>query len=316
MQAGRAPERQFAYDTPPHLAIFVPLTCFFASGSPSMTPWSNQPKKKPPSKGHSFTDAARGIRLQKALAEAGIGSRRACEEIIESGVVKVNGEIVASLPAWVDPKRDHISVRGKNIKRDEPHVYVMLFKPRGVVCSNEDPEGRTRAIDLVNHPSDVRLYPVGRLDVESSGLLLLTNDGELANRLTHPRYGVHKIYEVTVSGSLDESAVKKLERGIFLSDRRTSHGRKPGRKTSKSKLHLLKQDRNRTRLRMELREGRNRQIRRMMSDVGHHVKKLRRIQMGPLKLKGLRPNQWRELLPQEIKALQRAAYRVDEPAKK
>ncbi len=280
-----------------------------------MTHWSNKKKKSTPTEEHSYSDASRGIRLQKVLAEAGIGSRRACEEIIKSGEVKVNGEIVDSLPAWVDPQRDQISVRGKNIKRNEPHVYVMLFKPRGVVCSNDDPSGRERAIDLVKHPSRVRLYPVGRLDVESSGLLLLTNDGELANRITHPRYGIHKIYEITVSGSLDEPAVRKLERGIFLSDHRTSHGHKPGRKTAQSRLHLLKQDRNRTRLRMELREGRNRQIRRMMADVGHRVKKLRRIQMGPLKLKSLRPGQWRELLPQELQALRRAAFQTSQPSR-
>jgi len=281
-----------------------------------MTHWSNKKKKPTRREDHAFTDASRGIRLQKVLAEAGIGSRRSCEVLIESGEVKVNGQIVDSLPAWVDPKRDQVSVRGKNIKRNEPQVYVMLFKPRGVVCSNEDPSGRQRAIDLVKHPSRVRLYPVGRLDVESSGLLLLTNDGELANRITHPRYGIHKVYEITVSGSLDEPEVRKLERGIFLSDLRTSHGRKQGRKTSQSRLHLLKQDRNRTRLRMELREGRNRQIRRMMSDVGHRVKKLRRIQMGPVKLKGLRPGQWRELLPQELQALRRAAFPTTQSSKR
>jgi pseudouridine synthase len=260
-----------------------------------------------PSSGHSFTDSARGPRLQKVLAEAGIGSRRACEELIEAGEITVNGHVVKSLPAWVDPAKDHIKVSGKLLRRPEEHIYIMLHKPRGVVCTNRDPEGRRRAIDLVQHPAGPRLYPVGRLDVDSSGLLLLTNDGELANRITHPRYGVHKVYEVTVAGSLDEAAVKKLERGVFLSDRYTTKGKKPGRKTQRSRLKLLKRGRDRTLLLMELREGRNREIRRMMLYVGHKVKKLRRVQMGPLKLTGLRTGQWRELQPTELNALKKAA---------
>ena len=266
--------------------------------------------KKPRRKrggGHEFTDSSRGPRLQKVLAEAGIGSRRACEELIEAGEVTVNGHLVHQLPAWVDPQKDHIAVRGKAVRRPEPHVYILLFKPRGVVCTNDDPEGRKRAIDLINHPARTRLYPVGRLDIESSGLLILTNDGEFANRLTHPRYGIHKVYEVTVEGSLDEAAVKKLEAGIFLSDKHTTRGKKPGRKTSRSRLKLLRRERDRTRLLMELREGRNRQIRRMLLDVGHKVKKIRRVQMGPLKLKSLKAGQWRELLPKELAALKKAA---------
>ena len=256
---------------------------------------------------HSFTDDSRGPRLQKVLAEAGVGSRRACEALIEAGEVTVNGHVVNSLPAWVDPARDHIKVGGRRIGRVEKPVYVMLYKPRGVVCTNRDPEGRRRAIDLVRLPSRPRLYPVGRLDADSSGLLLLTNDGQLANRLTHPRYGVQKAYEVTVEGSLDEEAVKKLESGIFLSERRASKGRKPGRKTRRSKLTLMKRGRDRTLLLMELREGRNREVRRMMLRVGHKVKKLRRVRMGPLKLAGLKPGQWRELAPGELAALRRAA---------
>jgi pseudouridine synthase len=267
--------------------------------------WKTRPDEPPG--GHSFTDAARGPRLQKVLAEAGIGSRRMCEELIEAGEVTVNGHVVKTLPAWVDPIKDHIKVSGKLIRRPEEHIYIMLHKPRGVVCTNRDPEGRRRAIDLVQHPAGPRLYPVGRLDVDSSGLLLLTNDGELANRLTHPRYGVHKVYEVTVAGSLDEAAVKKLEGGVFLSDRYTTKGKKPGRKTQRSRLKLLKRGRDRTRLLMELREGRNREIRRMMLYVGHKVKKLRRVQMGPLKMSGLRPGHWRELLPKELAALRKAA---------
>lgn len=251
----------------------------------------------------ALKDASRGERLQKVLAEAGIASRRACETLIEEGQVSVNGRVVTDLPVWVDPKQDRINVRGKRLRFPESHVYVMLFKPRGIVSTNDDPEGRKKAIDLVKHPTRARLFPVGRLDMDSSGLLLLTTDGELANRLTHPRHGIHKTYEVTVKGAVDEQTVKKLEAGLFLPDK--ERGR--GRKTAKSRLEIIKRDRDRTRLRMELREGRNRQIRRMMAQVGHGVKKLRRVQMGPLKLKGLRPGQWRDLLPEEVKALRKAA---------
>jgi len=241
--------------------------------------------------------------LQKVLADAGVASRRDCEALIVGGEVTVNGHLVKQLPAWVDPHKDHIAVSGRHIRQQTQHVYVMLFKPRGVVSTNDDPEGRKRAIDLVQFPK-ARLYPVGRLDIESSGLLILTNDGELANRLTHPSHGVHKVYEITVEGALDEKDVKRLESGLFLHDRRRSERAK---RTMQSSLKLIKKDRDRTRLRMELGEGRNRQIRRMMAQLGHKVKKLRRVQMGPLKLRGLQPGQWRELLPAELAALQKAA---------
>lgn len=256
---------------------------------------------------HEFTDAARGPRLQKVMAESGVGSRRSCEELIEQGLVRVNGHLVSTLPAWVDPGKDHITVDGRKIKTHETHVYIMLFKPRGFVTTTDDPEGRPHVLNLVEHPSKARLYPVGRLDMDSSGLLLLTNDGEMANRLTHPSHEVHKTYEVVVSGALDEQDVRKLESGIFLNEKRVSRGERPGVRTSPSRLRLKKRDRDRTLLTMELKEGRNRQIRRMMAKFGHNVKKLRRVQMGPLKLRGLQPGQWRELTHAELSALRRAA---------
>lgn len=256
---------------------------------------------------HEFTNDQRGPRLQKVLAEAGVGSRRACEEFIEQGLVRVNGHLVSTLPAWVDPRSDHITVDGRHIRTHQPHVYVMLFKPRGVVTTTDDPEGRPHVSAFVQHPSKARLYPVGRLDMDSSGLLLMTNDGELANRLTHPRHEVHKTYEVLVSGALEEKDVRKLESGLFLNERRVSKGERAGVRTSPSRLKLKKRDRDRTLLTMELKEGRNRQIRRMMARLGHNVKKLRRVQMGPLKLHGLQPGQWRELTPIELKSLRRAA---------
>jgi len=254
---------------------------------------------------HAYVERARGPRLQKVLADAGVGSRRACEALIESGEVTVNGTVVDSLPAWVDPTRDRVVVQGRPVAFAPPLIYVMLFKPRGVVTTNHDPEGRRRAIDLVDHPSGVRLFPVGRLDLDSSGLLLLTNDGELANRLTHPRYEMHKVYEVTIAGTLAAEDVQRLEAGLFLPDRR----RAEASRTAGSKLSFIKRDGENTKLRMELREGRNRQIRRMFADLGHNVRKLRRVQMGPLQLKSLAVGQWRALTPMELSKLRRAAFR-------
>ncbi|MHC4981050.1 MAG: pseudouridine synthase, partial [Planctomycetota bacterium] len=229
-----------------------------------------------------FADAARGTRLHKVLADAGVASRRACERLVAEGAVEVNGIPVTDSPAWVDPVRDRITVHGQRVKAPPAHVYVMLFKPRGVVCTSSGSESRRRAIDLVEHPSRARLFPVGRLDLDSSGLLLMTNDGELANRLTHPRYHLPKVYAVTVRGEVSDKDLRRLEKGLYLADPRG----KTGAKTARSRLRLVRRDRNRTRLQVELREGRNRQIRRMLATIGHPVKRLRRVQVGPLKLKG------------------------------
>lgn len=251
---------------------------------------------------HEFTDSSRGERLQRVMADAGVASRRECEALILAGEVVVNGHLVNTLPAWVDFAKDDIRVGGTRLKPSEQHVYIILFKPRGVVCTNSDPEGRPRAIDLIKHPLNTRLYCVGRLDLESSGLLFLTNDGELANRLTHPRYEVHKGYEVVLGGSVDESDLKQLEQGIYLPEREGE-----GSRTSRSELRLIKRDREKTTIYMELREGRNRQIRRMMQRVGHPVKKLRRVKFGPIQLKGLAVGEWRELMSAELRTLRRAA---------
>jgi pseudouridine synthase len=277
----------------------------------SRKPAKRRPRRASAKPAHEFTDDSRGPRLQKVLAEAGVGSRRACEELIESGAVRVNGHVVSTLPAWVDPHKDHVSVNGRHIRTAQPHVYIMLFKPRGVVSTNSDPEGRPLAIDLVKHPSRARLYPVGRLDMESSGLLVLTNDGELANRLTHPRHEVHKSYQVSIEGSLSDDDVRKLEQGLFLATPRVGRLKAAAgaaaKKTAESRVSVVKRDRDRTLVKMRLGEGQNRQIRRMMARLGYKVRKLRRVQMGPLKLKGLQPGQWRELTYKELRDLKKAA---------
>jgi len=258
---------------------------------------------------HEFNDASRGPRLQKVLAEAGVGSRRACETMIEAGEVTVNGQRVDSLPAWVDPARDHIAVRGRKLRFTSENVFVMLFKPRGTITTNADDHDRRRVIDLVDHPSGARLYPVGRLDIDSSGLILLTNNGDFANKLTHPRHGISKVYELTVEGNISDEQLQTIERGVYMRDRRSGRNVK----TTRASLEVIQRDHDSTQLRMELNEGRHPQIRDLMLTVGHPVKKLRRVQLGPLKLTGLQPGQWRDLTPQELSALRRA---VDSPSSK
>jgi pseudouridine synthase len=253
---------------------------------------------------HPYQEDQRGPRIQKVLADAGVGSRRACEAAVEEGRVTVNGHRIDGLPAWVNAHEDDIRVDGRRILAAKRGVYVMLFKPKGVVSTNSDPEGRPRAIDLVEHPTKARLYPVGRLDIDSSGLLLLTNDGPLANRLTHPRFEMHKGYEVTVGGRIADDEIERLERSVFppaRDDREASDA-------NRSQLKVLKRDATRTLLYMELRESRNRQVRRMLATFGHPVKKLRRVRMGPLQLKGLQAGQWRELTARELATLREAAF--------
>ncbi|MCX5652252.1 MAG: pseudouridine synthase [Planctomycetota bacterium] len=217
-----------------------------------------------------FADKSRGLRLQRVMADAGVAARRECEELVLSGAVTVNGKVIERLPAWVDPSVDKIEVYGRPLRRAEKHVYIVLFKPRGTVCTNSDPEGRPRAIDLVEHPSKPRLYCVGRLDLDSSGLLILTNDGEFANRVTHPRYLVEKGYDITVDGRLDEKAIADLERKIFAAERGARRGE------TRSSLRLVSRDRDKTVLHLTLCEHRNLQIRPLMLELGHPVNKLRR----------------------------------------
>ena len=253
---------------------------------------------------NDLRDASRGERLQKVLSAAGVGSRRACEALIEAGKVSVNGTIITTLPAWAHPHKDRIEVDGRRIQGPAASVAVMLYKPRGVVCTNDDPEGRRRAIDLVQHPTRARLFTVGRLDIDSSGLLLLTNDGTLAQRLVHPSHNIEKRYEVLVRGYLSEDTINTLLTGVFLVDK---EGDKPRRARVKA-IDIKMRDKQRTRFEVVLGEGRNRQIRRMTAALGHPVKRLKRLSIGPLQLKGLRPSQWRDLDRDELRRLRKAAH--------
>lgn len=254
-----------------------------------------------------FTDASRGERLQRVLADAGVGSRRACEDLIKAGEVEVNGVLVTELPAWVDPEEDRIVVEGRPIPRPERKLYVLLNKPVRTLSTAKDEPGADRrtVTELVDHPGASRLFPVGRLDYDTVGLILLTNDGELANRLTHPRYGVPKTYKVQVKGVLGEDAVGELEEGIYLAERKAGKT-VGGARTARVEIKVLSQSREGTTLEMTLREGRNRQVRRMLAAVGYPVRKLERIGMGPIRLKGVARGAWRELTRDEVWALRRA----------
>lgn len=260
-----------------------------------------------PREGSPYADKSRGERLQRYLADAGVAARRACEEFIAEGRVSVNGDIIDWLPAWVDPDSDLVRVDGNAVSAGARHIYVMLNKPSKTLTTAADEPGMDRrtVIDLVDHPSAGRLFAVGRLDYDTLGMLLLTNDGWLANRLTHPRYGVTKTYHAVVKGALTDEDVARIADGVYLAERRA--GQTVGAKrTARVQLSIHRRDRDRTTLCVTLKEGRNRQVRRMLAAVGCPVKRLERISMGPLKLKGLRRGEWRELDRREVEQLRRA----------
>lgn len=259
-----------------------------------------------------FKDANRGQRLHRVMASGGIASRRKCEEMILAGEVKVNGVVVNFLPAWIDPATDRITIEDRKLNLHADSIYVMYYKPRGIVCTMSDPEGRPCIGDIVKHHTGARIFPIGRLDMESQGLLLLTNDNVLTNELTHPRHHVSKTYEVTVRGLVNEETVQKLQKGIYLADAHTKHDEtRRGKKATIEAIEITRHERDRTQLKLTLAEGRNRQIRRMLAIVGHPVKRLRRTHIGPVALKGLRPGHWRDLTVQEYNALQHAVRRQD-----
>jgi len=234
-------------------------------------------------------------RLQKVLAAAGVGSRRRCEELILAGRVEVDGKVVTELGTRVDRNREQIRLDGATLPRPRRVCYA-LNKPSGVVCTNRDPSGRPLAIDLIP-ARDRRLFTIGRLDLHSEGLILITNDGGLANRLTHPRYGVRKTYRVLVAGHPTREVVSKLRRGVHLAEglARPVDVRIKGR---------YKQG---TILEMALDEGRNREIRRALARVGHKVLRLVRIGIGPVRLGKLPAGEYRRLSREEVTALRRAA---------
>jgi len=234
------------------------------------------------------------VRLHKVLAESGIGSRRKCEEIIQEGRVEVDGQFVTELGTSVDPAKQEIMVDGQRI-RVRRKQYFILNKPVGVVSTNFDQAGRTRVIDLV--PQDERLFTIGRLDRQSEGLIIITNDGELANHLAHPRYGVPKTYHVEVAGAVTVEEIKMIQNGVYIAEG-----------FIKAESCRLKQKRGKSSiLEIILREGKNREIRRLLAKVGHKVLRLKRVSIGPLKLGEVPAGAFRELKPSEVKALREAS---------
>jgi 23S rRNA pseudouridine2605 synthase len=259
----------------------------------------------------------RGERLQKVLADAGVASRRDVEYAVRAGRVRVNGRRVLELPCLVDPARDLIELDGEVLdlaragSRARPRIYLMLNKPKGVISTARDPGGRANVVDLVRAavPRGDRVYPVGRLDADSTGLVLLTNDGELAHRLSHPSSGIAKEYRVAVQGALEPAALARLSKGLFLADPDRPEG---GAKRARMReVRVLKRMRNRrggdlSLVSVTLTEGLNREIRRLFARVGIKVRSLERVALGPLRLGRLPPGRWRALDGEEVLALRRS----------
>jgi 23S rRNA pseudouridine2605 synthase len=233
------------------------------------------------------------VRLNKFLADRGVASRRKCDELIAAGKVSVDGEAVTVLGTRIDPQRARVEVDGVVLKPEGRRRTYLLNKPRGVVCTNERREARPRAIDLIGDPDKGRIYTVGRLDEESEGLILLTSDGELAQRVAHPRYGLTKTYHVKLRGRLESEALERVRRGVHLSEGRTSGAR----------VRVVKRTSQFTVLEVTIAEGRNREVRRIFAEVGAKVMRLKRIRIGHLADRRLKPGQWRPLLRAEVAQL-------------
>jgi 23S rRNA pseudouridine2605 synthase len=232
-------------------------------------------------------------RLQKILSAAGVASRRKCEELILEGLVSVNGSVVERLPAFADPNKDTIIAAGRRI-RPQQKVYLLLNKPKGVICTNFDPQKRPRAIDLV--PARQRIFCVGRLDINTTGIIILTNDTALANRLTHPRYGLTKTYIAEVKGRIEGQHIEKLKTGIWLAEGKTSH----------AKVKILKRGFKSSLVEVTISEGLNRQVRRMLARVGLPVKSLKRTRIGKISDRGLGVGKFRLLTHTELAYLNKA----------
>jgi 23S rRNA pseudouridine2605 synthase len=238
-------------------------------------------------------------RLQKIIATAGIASRRSAEKLITSGAVSVNGQTVTELGSKADPEHDHIRVNGKLLHGAERHVYVLMNKPKGYVTTVSDPEGRPTVMQLLRGVR-ARVYPVGRLDYASEGLLLLTNDGELANKLMKATSHVPKTYVVKVAGTPEAGGLEKIRRGLTISSERGERV-----KTAPAKVRLVREAENPW-YELTLMEGKNRQIRRMFEEIGHHVEKIKRVRYGPLSL-DVPPGEFRQLSLGEVEKLKSAA---------
>ena len=270
-----------------------------AASKPKSKPSQKKTGKRKPSK----SDNPNVQRLQRAMASAGVGSRRDCEEIILAGRVEVDGQVVTKLGTKVDITTQTVTVDAVDV-RVETLQYFILNKPPGVLSTSNDPSGRMRVIDLINTRN--RVYNVGRLDKSSEGLILVTNDGDLANKLTHPKFGVEKKYHVQVVGHPNPASLKALTQGVYLAEGRAKA----------SAVKYLKRAKETSWIEITLTEGRNREIRRLLAKIGHKVRVLRRVSIGSLQLGDLPSGAHRELTPYELKALQRVPSSKRTPRKK
>ena len=231
-------------------------------------------------------------RLQKILSQAGVASRRASEQLMLDGRVTVNGTTIRELGTKADPTRDDIRVDGRRVKVIERHLYLLVNKPRGYVSTRSDPQQRPTVLDLLQGIREY-VYPVGRLDYDSEGLIILTNDGDLAARLTHPRHGVVRVYEARVLGEPDDHDIDRLQKGVVIDGQKTG----PAEVKATAPGHL----------RVTVREGRNRQVRKMCDAIGHPVTRLTRVAIGPIHDAKLKRGQWREMTDVEVRKLREAA---------
>src|ERR1051326_742190 len=245
-----------------------------------------------------------GERLQKILSQAGVASRRLAEELIVQGRVQVNGRTITALGTKEDPNADEIKVDGRRIHAQRRKRYILLNKPRGYITSRSDPEQRPTVLELLRGVKEY-VYPVGRLDYDSEGLLLLTNDGELATRLTHPRHEVDKVYHARVRGMPDDHAIERLEKGVTID----------GRRTAPAKARIIDPPHRRSAeqatIELAIHEGRQRQVRKMFDAIGHPVMRLRRVRIGPIEDPDMPPGHWRELTGDEVARLRRACQLVN-----
>lgn len=239
----------------------------------------------------SAPNSAESVRLQVALARCGFGSRRACEEFIEAGRVSVNGTVVTSVGQKVNLRQDKVLVDDEAIRPERP-AYYMVNKPKGMLCTNRDPAGRPRVIDLFPKKAG-RVFPIGRLDENTVGLILVTNDGEMSHLLAHPRFRVPKVYQVQVAGNPTQETLKQLREGLYFSDGRfkVERVKRIGRRGKSTILEVM------------IKEGRNREIRRLFARIGHKVMKLERVGFGPLQLRGVAVGRARPLTREEVKLL-------------
>ncbi|MBU4203192.1 MAG: rRNA pseudouridine synthase [Acidobacteria bacterium] len=235
------------------------------------------------------------IRLNKYLSQSGVTSRRDADRLIEKGDVRVNGEVVRTLGTKIDESKDRVEVKGKAVKPEDDSVSIVLYKPPGYLVTLKDPQQRPTVMGLIRSLKR-RVFPVGRLDFDSEGLLLFTDDGELAHRLMHPRYQIQKEYRVEVTGFPEKEALDRLKTGIVLD----------GKITAPAEVRLLRQEDRHSFLQIVIHEGRKREVRRMMEAVGHDVLSLKRTRFGSIRLGNLKPGEWRRLEPHEIASLKKS----------